>query len=344
MCGRLAGRFVGSVNSRLTMSINGVEDTRTQPWDLPALLADVPAQIRFGQPLTRYTSFRIGGPADALVQVENVESLQHVQAIARRHQIPMFILGGGSNLLIRDAGIRGIVITLRGDFRRHCLKRCESSVQWAHVRAGVGCSLSRLAMQLARQGWGGLEFAYGIPGTLGGAMVMNAGTYLGDLSQVLLAAQVLLEDGTRCELPVGELGLRYRTSAYPAGSIVLRAILQVHQGERESIEKTMRESNARRQQTQPLWMPNAGSIFKNPPGTAAAKLIDELGLKGTRIGGAMISPLHANFLVNTGHATAADVEVLMHLIQDRVQQAYGTILEPEVRVVGSESVASQNTH
>lgn len=335
MCGSLAGRFALAVSRELMMAGGEVNDTGVQPWDLRGLLAPVPARIRFGHRLARYTSFRIGGPADALVQVETVETLQQVQAIARRYQIPLFILGGGSNLLIRDGGVRGIVITLRGDFRRHSLRRFYQTDDRAQVQAGVGCSLSRLAMQLARQSWGGLEFAYGIPGTLGGAMVMNAGTHLGDLSQVLMSAQVLLEDGKLSELPLVELGLSYRTSAYPAGSIVLGATLEVQRGDREAIETMMREANVRRHQTQPLWMPNAGSIFKNPSGVAAAKLIDELGLKGRCMGGAMVSPLHANFLVNRGDATAADVEALMGLIQEQVREAYGTILEPEVRVVGS---------
>ena len=305
-------------------------------WDLPALLRHVPAQKHYHAPLARYTTFRIGGPADALVRVENLEVLREMQTLAGQHNIPLFILGGGSNLLIRDGGMRGIVITLRGDFRTyrvspHDLSAVPVQVQ---VHVGVGYSLSRLALQLARQGWSGMEFAYGIPGTLGGAMVMNAGTYLGELSQVLVAARMLLRDGQVCELPASALGLRYRGSAYPDRAILVQAVLGLHRGERQTIEATMYASYQRRQQTQPLWLPNAGSIFKNPPGIAAARLIDELGLKGTRIGGAMISPVHANFLVNVDHATAADVEALMALIQERVQKAYGLTLEPEVRVVG----------
>jgi UDP-N-acetylmuramate dehydrogenase len=305
-------------------------------WDLPALLRHVPAQKRYHAPLARSTTFRIGGPADALVRVENLEVLQEIQTLAGQHNIPLFILGGGSNLLIRDGGMRGIVVTLRGDFRTYRVQPHDSSavpVQ-VQVHAGVGYSLSRLALQLARQGWSGMEFAYGIPGTLGGAMVMNAGTYLGELSQVLVAARLLLRDGQVCELPASALGLRYRGSAYPDRAILVQAVLCLHRGERQTIEATMYASYQRRQQTQPLWLPNAGSIFKNPPGLAAARLIDELGLKGRRVGGAMISPVHANFLVNVDRASAADVEALMALIQERVQQAYGLTLEPEVRVVG----------
>ena len=309
------------------------------PWDLPTVLQHVPARKRFRVPLARYTSLRVGGPADALVQVESVDVLQQLYVLASHYSIPLFVLGGGTNLLIRDGGIRGLVVILRGAFRTYRVQRCDvSSVPTqTRVYAGVGYSLSRLAMQMARQGWSGLEFAYGIPGTLGGAMVMNAGTSLGELSQVMVAARVLLRDGQECELPVGALALRYRGSSYPSGAILLQATLCLEQGDRSAMEATMHASNKRRQRTQPLCLPNAGSIFKNPPGVAAARLIDELGLKGRRIGGAMISPVHANFVVNVDQATASDVEALMALIQDRVQATYGVVLEPEVRIVGEES-------
>jgi UDP-N-acetylmuramate dehydrogenase len=309
-------------------------------WDLPTLLKPVGGRKWFNQPLARYASFRIGGPADALVLVEDIENLKQLQAIAQEHAVPLFVLGGGSNLLIRDGGIRGIVIAMRGTFRTHRVVPCTDepacAPACADVHAGVGCSLSRLAMQLARQSWSGLEFAYGIPGTLGGAMIMNAGTYLGDLSQALICAKVLLASGQVEAMPTHALGLRYRGSSYPAASIVLGATLRVRQGDRDTIASTMRESKARRQRTQPLWLPNAGSIFKNPPGTAAARLIDALGLKGTRIGGAMVSPVHANFVVNVDHARAVEVEALMQLIRTRVYEAYGIELEPEVRIVGEE--------
>jgi UDP-N-acetylmuramate dehydrogenase len=306
-------------------------------WDLPTLLQPVGGRKRFHQSLARYASFRIGGPADAVVLIEDIENLKTLQAIALEHEIPLFILGGGSNLLIRDGGIRGIVVAMRGTFRAYDVVPCIDEPGCADVHAGVGCSFSRLAMQLAQQSWSGLEFAYGIPGTLGGAMVMNAGTHLGDLRQVLVDAQVLLAHGEVTIIPSHALGLRYRGSSYPAASVILKATLRVRQGERDTIAATMRASNERRQRTQPLWLPNAGSIFKNPPGTAAARLIDALGLKGTRIGGAMVSPMHANFMVNVDHARAADVEALMQLIRTRVYEAYGIELEPEICMVGEET-------
>jgi UDP-N-acetylmuramate dehydrogenase len=302
------------------------------------ILAAVASPKRFDHPLAKYTSFRIGGPADVLIHVNEVATLKQVQAIAQSHDIPLFILGGGSNVLIRDRGIRGIVAVLRGAFRTYRVTECVGPAPpvTAYVHAGVGYPLSRLAMQLARAGWSGLEFAYGIPGTLGGAMVMNAGTYLGDVRQSMVAAQLLLKDGQECELPVEALGLRYRASSYPRGAILLGGTIRVQRGEPEAITAVMYASYKRRQQTQPLWLPNAGSIFKNPPGVAAARLIDLSGLKGTRIGGAMISPLHANFIVNVDHATAADVETLIAAVRARVQEDHGVMLELEVRVVGEE--------
>jgi UDP-N-acetylmuramate dehydrogenase len=307
-------------------------------WDLPTLLRDVPGRKDFARPLAPLTSIRIGGPADALVRIETVSALRCLQAVAREHVIPLFILGGGSNLLIRDGGIRGIVVLLRGAFRSYSVEPCCPGAEpaRAHVQVGVGYPLSRLALQLARQGWSGLEFAYGIPGTLGGAMVMNAGTHLGDMSRVLIQAQVLRSDGQVQELPASALGLRYRGSSYPPGAVLLGATLRLQQGAREQIEALMHASYARRQRTQPLSQPNAGSIFKNPSGTAAGRLIEELGLKGTRIGGAMISPVHANFIVNVGHATAADVETLMAHVHERVRAAYNVVLEAEVHIVGEE--------
>jgi len=312
--------------------------SRSTLWDLPTLLRDVPGRKDFARPLAPFTSLRIGGPADALVRLETLDALQHLRAIAGEHAIPLFILGGGSNLLIRDGGIRGIVVLLRGAFRSYAVEPCSRATTpvLAHVHVGVGYPLSRLALQLARQGWSGLEFAYGIPGTLGGAMVMNAGTHLGDMSRVLVTARMLLSHGQVQELQANALGLRYRGSSYPPGTVLLGATLRLQQAQQAQIEALMHESYARRQRTQPLSQPNAGSIFKNPPGTAAGRLIEALELKGSRIGGAMISPLHANFIVNVGHATAADVVALIAHVQERVQAVYDVVLEPEVHIVGEE--------
>src|SRR3989442_7055473 len=309
------------------------------PWDLPTLLRNVPGRKDFGRPLAPFTSIRIGGPADTLVRIETVNALRCLQAVARQHAIPLFILGGGSNLLIRDGGIRGIVVLLRGAFRSYSVEAWPPATApvLAHVHVGVGYPLSRLALQLARQGWSGLEFAYGIPGTLGGAMVMNAGTHLGDMSRVLVTARMLLSHGQVQELPASALGLRYRGSSYPPDTVLLGATLRLQQREQEQIEAMMHGSYARRQRTQPLSQPNAGSIFKNPPGMAAGRLLEGLWVKGRRIGEAMVSLVHANFIVNVGRATAADVEALMAHMQERVRATYNVVLEPEVHIVGEET-------
>ena len=309
--------------------------THAGQWELADWLRAVPARTFLHCPLAPYTSLRVGGPADALIQVENIETLQHIQDICRTRHIPWFVLGGGSNLVIRDGGMRGIVLVMRGAFRRYHLEPQDADNAYVHV--GVGYSLSRLALGVARQGWSGLEFAYGIPGTVGGAMIMNAGTHMGDLSRVLVSARMLLPDGQIQELPASALGLRYRGSSYPEKAILLEATLCVQQGERQTLETVMRESYKKRQQTQPLWLPNAGSIFKNPPGAAAGRLIESLGLKGTRQGGAEISTVHANFIVNVARATATDVEALMAHTRECVAQRYEMWLEPEVHIIGEEA-------
>ena len=302
-------------------------------WNLPELLRDIPARMDFGRPLAPYTSLRVGGPVDALVQIDNLDVLRQVLAIAIRHEIPLSVLGGGSNVLIRDAGIRGIMLLMRGSFRSYGLQP-NADGEAAVLKVGAGYPLSRLAMQVGRRGWSGLEFAYGIPGTIGGAMVMNAGTSLGDMSGTLVAARMLCRDGNVYNLPANALGLRYRASSYPPGAILLEATLRLQRGDAPVINSTMRGAYKRRRQTQPLTLPSAGSTFTNPRGRAAGHLIERLGLKGTRIGGAQVSPVHANFITNVARATAADVETLIAYIRDRVQEAYGLSLIREVRIVG----------
>ena len=302
-------------------------------WNLPELLHDIPARKVYGCPLASYTSLRIGGPVDALVQIDSLDVLRQVLTVANRHEIPLSVLGGGSNILIRDGGIRGIVLLMRGAFRNYWLQPSADG-ETAHVKVGAGYSLSRLAMQAGKRGWSGLEFAYGIPGTLGGAMVMNAGTSLGDMSGTLVTARMLRRDGKVCELPASAVGLRYRASSYPPGAILLEATLRLQRGDAPVISSTMRKSYKRRRHTQPLTLPSAGSTFTNPRGRAAGYLIERLGLKGTRIGGAQVSPVHANFITNVAHATAADVETLIAYIRDRVQETYGISLTREVRIVG----------
>jgi UDP-N-acetylmuramate dehydrogenase len=302
-------------------------------WNLRELLRDIPARKVFGKSLAPYTSLRIGGPVDALVQVDDLDVLKRVLAVVNRHEIPLSVLGGGSNVLIRDCGVRGILLLMRGAFRS-CRLQPHADGKTADLKVGAGYPLSRLAMQVGRSGWSGLEFAYGIPGTVGGAMVMNSGTGLGDVSDTLLSARVLCRNGELRDMPVSAAGLGYRSSAFPQGAVLLEATLRLQRGNAPVINSTMRGAYGRRRQTQPLALPSAGSTFTNPEGRAAGQLIERLGLKGTRFGGAQISPLHANFITNIARATAADVETLIGYVRDRVKEAYGISLTREVRILG----------
>ena len=307
--------------------------TRAGKWNLPELLRDVPAGKVFGKSLAAYTSLRIGGPVDALVRVDDLDALKRVLHVVNRHEIPLSVLGGGSNVLVRDGGIRGILLLLRGEFRSYRLQT-DPDGSTADLKVGAGYSLSRLAMQVGRRGWSGLEFAYGIPGTVGGAMVMNSGTSLGEVSDSLLSARLLCRNGELCDLPASAAGLGYRASAFPEEAILLEATFRLRHGSAPVINSAMRRAYARRRQTQPLAIPSAGSTFTNPQGWAAGQLIERLGLKGTRFGGAQISPLHANFITNIARATAADVETLIGYIRDRVTEAYGISLAREVQILG----------
>ena len=302
-------------------------------WNLPELLRDIPTQKVFGKSLAPYTSLRVGGPADALVHVEDVHVLKRVLYVANQHEVPISILGGGSNVLIRDCGIRGILLLMRGAFRSYRLQP-DTDGNTADLKVGAGYSMSRLAMQVGRRGWSGLEFAYGIPGTVGGAMVMNSGTSLGEVSDALLSARVLCRNGELRDMPASAAGLGYRASAFPKGAVLLEATFRLQRGNAPVIYSTMRGAYWRRRQTQPLALPSAGSTFTNPQGRVAGQLIERLGLKGTRSGGAQISPLHANFITNVARATAADVETLIGYVRDRVKEAYGISLAREVRILG----------
>ena len=306
---------------------------RAGKWNLPGLLRDIPARKVFGKSLAPHTSLRIGGPVDALVQVDDFDVLKRVLHVANRYEIPLSVLGGGSNVLVRDGGIRGILLLLRGAFRSYRLLP-DAHGAAADLEVGAGYSLSRLAMQVGRRGWSGLEFAYGIPGTVGGALVMNSGTSLGEISDTLLSARLLCRNGELRDMPASAMGLGYRASAFPKGSVLLQATFRLQRGSAPVISSTMRRAYSRRRRTQPLALPSAGSTFTNPRGRAAGQLIERLGLKGTRFGGAQISPLHANFITNVARATAADVESLIGYMRDRVTDAYGISLAREVQVLG----------
>ncbi len=268
---------------------------------------------------------------DLLIYPRNKEELEQAMQVVYRHQIPWRVIGRGSNLLVRDGGIRGVVFKLDEGFN-------ELKVDGTRVTAGGGYSTILLATMTSRQGLTGLEFAAGIPGNVGGAVYMNAGAHGSDISKVLHSATVLLETGEWVTLSNEEMEFRYRTSVLQTKlkGIVTEASFTLEYGERDEIMSRLTSYKDRRRKTQPLQYPCAGSVFRNPPGDYAGRLIQEAGLKGFRIGDAEVSTTHANFIINRGNATAKNVlQLIEHIIQT-IDEKYNIRLEPEVQVVGEE--------
>jgi UDP-N-acetylmuramate dehydrogenase len=285
-------------------------------------------RIKPNEPMKKHTTYRIGGPADYLVEVADRTELREVMALAAGELLPVYILGNGSNLLVSDDGVRGFVLVLRGEFDTY-------RIEGTRVIAGGGCDLPRLAVAIARAGLGGLEFACGVPGTAGAGLVINAGAHGGDMSRVVHSATVVWSDGREETLPAGEVGFGYRSSRLQGSSaVVVEVTMDLEPVEPDQAMEKIQRYLERRRNTQPLLLPNAGSVFTNPPGNYAARLIEQAGLKGMREGGAQVSEKHANFIVNNGDATAKDVLILMDRIRTVVQERFGVRLEPEVKIWG----------
>ncbi len=285
-------------------------------------------------PMSKFSTLRVGGNADAVVFPETVEELTALIKGAQRHNIPWWIIGRGSNILVADEGLPGVVVQLGRQFSG--IERVAGDGEEVVVRADAGCSLSRLVEWCAEQELTGLEFAVGIPGSVGGAVVMNAGAWGEDISGIIASAQVLEPAGTLLAMDRDELGFSYRQWGGGKEWIVVSAEFVLEKGKKEAIRRSLREYTARRKAGQPQGTQSAGSFFKNPPGNAAGRLIEDAGLKGMRVGGAMVSRRHANFIVNTGTATARDILDLMHMVQEGVKQKSGILLEPEVHILGTE--------
>ena len=288
-------------------------------------------RVRFGAPLARYTSFRIGGPADALAEPDTLAELQTLVALLHQEAAPFFLLGGGTNILVSDRGVRGVVIKLGAGFN---YSRWQETGATARVQVGAAGSLGRFVREAIAKGYGGVEFAEGIPGSVGGGLLMNAGAFGGELSAVVEAISGVCPDGALVRLPEETLGFAYRKTSLPPGLIVVEVEFHLRRQEPELLTAAMRRAQYKRQHTQPHGYPNAGSIFKNPPGAYAGKLIEAAGLKGVGQGRARVSEQHANFIVNTGGASAAEVKQVMEQVQQVVWDKNGVWLEPEVRLVG----------
>lgn len=296
-----------------------------------------PERILPGAMLSRYTTFRVGGPADVLVQIASADEVSVALRAARHADVPVTVIGNGSNLLVRDGGIRGLVLRIASSFSGiHREGNC--------LVAEAGASLSACAQAAQREGLCGLAELSGIPGTIGGGVIMNAGAYGGELSQVVSeVSTIALSDLAPLDFKGKALDFSYRHSAMmDAGVIVTRVVLSLSPGDPQAIRERMDSLARTRREKQPLEYPSAGSTFKRPEGFFAAKLIDGCGLRGLRIGDAQVSEKHTGFVVNLGHATASDILALMDAVKARVFESSGVILEPEVRILGEDSRKSES--
>ena len=281
-----------------------------------------------GEAMSRHTTFKIGGPADYFLMPDKGEDVGRVIKICKEKEIPYFILGNGSNLLVGDGGYRGTVIQIYRNMS-------SVTVEGNEITAQAGALLSAVAAAAKNASLTGFEFAGGIPGTIGGAVVMNAGAYGGEMKDVLTEVTVMNAEGDIFTLPTEELELGYRTSIIKtAGYIVLEAKIRLKEGDPEVIRETMKDLTIRRTTKQPLEYPSAGSTFKRPEGYFAGKLIMDSGLAGYQVGGAQVSEKHCGFVINAGDATARDVRTLMDNVRDIVYKKYGVTLEPEVKFLG----------
>jgi len=285
-------------------------------------------EVRFDESLASHTTWKIGGPADALVIPGNREELSHLIRLLHQHGVNWQVLGRGSNTLATDKGYRGVIVKLGDAFG-------EAGFDGNTVTAGASYSFIRLSVIAGKEGLTGLEFAGGIPGSVGGAVYMNAGAHGSDVSRIFQSADIVWEDGNEATLNGEQMMFAYRHSVLQERrGIVTKAAFLLEQGDRKEIAAAMASYKDRRRRTQPLQQATAGSVFRNPPGDHAARLIEAAGLKGAREGGVEVSPIHANFIVNLGGATAEDVLTLIGRIQSTIEDRFGIRLVPEVLLMG----------
>lgn len=287
------------------------------------------AGVKRNEPMAAHTSWKVGGPADYYVNPGDSTEVAAVIRFCREAGLPLFVFGNGTNLLVREGGLRGVVMKIGSSF--HYL-------HWDNmrVRAGAGCPMTFLARAAVNRGLGGLEFAGGIPGTLGGALVMNAGAFGSYIGSLVREVAVVDYHGAERRLSPAECAFEYRSSRLDGAGIILEALLELQPGDPAEIEGRMERYLQERTRRHPQ-QPSAGSVFRNPPGRPAGRLIEEAGGKGLRAGGAQVSERHANFIVNLGDATASDILALMEAVRKLVRERFGIDLQPEVRVIGEES-------
>ena len=298
------------------------------------LRALVRGEIKFEEPLKRHTTLQIGGPADALVYPADLEDLRQSVEFANAQHIPWMVLGWGSNVLVKDGGIRGIVFRLQKTLTRfETIDETENEIL-IEVEAGV--PLPKVVESGRQNGWKGVETLYGIPGSVGGTLKMNAGTRAGEIKEFVEEIRVLRPDGTIHAYPKKKIKFEYRSANLPSKEIVISGKFRFSKAEPALVQEAVAAYQKKRHDSQPLEFPNVGSVFKNPDKGFAAQIIEELGLKGVRVGGARISQKHSNFIVNESGASARDVLVLIGLIRDKVKEELDLKLELEVKVIGED--------
>ena len=306
-----------------------MDGTKVRPMQaqrrLESAVAGVRGVVRFNAPLREYTSFHIGGPADVLVEPADVEDVVCLAKQAHEQKLPIFVLGG-TNILVRDKGIRGVVVSLA---KLRAIKEEPGFVLYAE--GGVG--MPTLIGHAIRRSLAGLEWAAGIPGTVAGCVVMNAGTRLGEMKDSVKAVRIVSSKGALVDCPAEAIEFRYRRASLLPG-VVVGVWLQLAPGVRADIEKVVKDYLHYRRDTQPLTLPSAGCVFKNPLNDSAGRVVEAAGLKGTSVGDAQVSTKHANFIVNQGHASAADVLSLIKKVRTRIAQKTGIKLELELKIVG----------
>lgn len=291
------------------------------------LEGQIRGRVLYGEPLSRYTSFQIGGPVDGMVFPQGVGDVRRVLDFCREEGVPYLVLGGGSNTLVQDGGFRGVVLNMDGALP-------QLAVEGTRVRAGAGIHMSRLVAFCSKLALTGMEGLAGVPGTVGGAVKGNAGAFGGSIADHLTEIQCVTPEGHLVSLLRERLEFSYRHSSLPEGWVILEAAFELQPGDPQEIRRRVSEHLIQRNLRQPVEWRSAGSVFKNPPGDYAGRLVEKAGLKGVRIGDACISPKHGNFIINLGRATAMDVLALIDLMRRRVREEFGVELELEVRVVG----------
>jgi len=295
--------------------------------------------IQFDCSMAQYTTFHVGGPAASLYEAKDVDDLRRVVVFLNKEEIPYLVVGGGSNLLVKDEGIEGVVILLRGPLADMAQEKTDLSVSNSGeynrtIRAGAGLPIADLLVHCRDSGYGGLEFLAGIPGTVGGAVAMNAGAFGKEISDRVKEISIITAGGQIVARSRSQLKFSYRALHIEKKSVIIGACLKVDPEDANTVSKKISGYLKRRKENQPIGYPSAGSVFKNPPNDYAGRIIEHVGLKGKKIGGAMISEKHANYIVNTGDATAKDILELLSLTQETVKKENGIKLEPEIKIVG----------